>query len=98
MMPDPTAIGSFEWSELGKLLHNLWYYLALIVVFAGTMLTAMAIIPSLVSTRHLPASANQFRFSLVLASLAFLGLGLTLMIYTEDVARVIGRFYDRWWI
>ena len=97
-MPDPSAIGSFEWSELGKLLHNLWFYLALIVVFAFTMLTALAIIPSLVSTRQLPAAASHFSFTLSLAALAFLGLGITLMIYTENVARVLGRIYDRWWI
>ena len=97
-MPDPSAIGSFEWSELGKLLHNLWFYLALIVVFAACMLTAVAIIPSLVSTRHLPTAASHFSFTLGLAALAFLGLGITLMIYTENVARVLGRIYDRWWI
>mgnify|MGYP004060122751 FL=1 len=97
-MPDPSAIGSFEWSELGKLLHNLWFYLALIVVFAFTMLTALAIIPSLVSTRQLPAAASHFSFTLALTALAFLGLGITLMIYTENVARVLGRIYDRWWI
>lgn len=98
MMPDPGAIGPFEWSEIGKLLHNLWFYYALIIAFAFTMLTAMAIIPSMVATRHLPPTASLVRFSLVLTALAILGLALTLMIYTADVARVIEIFYDRYWI
>ena len=98
MMPDPSAIGSFEWSEIGKLLHNLWFYLALIFTFAIIMLTALAIIPSLVSTRHLPASANLMRFSLVLSGLGTLGLAAMLLFYTVDVARVIEIFYDRYWI
>ena len=97
-MPDPGAIGSFEWSEIGKLLHNIWYYFALIIAFAFIMLTALAIIPSLVSTRQLPQSANLLRFSLVLTGLGILGLAITLMVYTVDVARVIGIFYDRYWI
>ena len=63
MLPDPIAIGSLEWREIGTLLHNLWFYLCLIVSFAVTMLTAHAIIPSLISTGHLPKSAGLLRFS-----------------------------------
>ncbi|MEE8159666.1 MAG: hypothetical protein V3T78_09945 [Dehalococcoidia bacterium] len=98
MFPDPAPIGSFEWSEIGKLLHNLWFLLALASAFAMIMLTAHAIIPSLVSTRHLPPSANMLRFSLTLTGLGILGLALTLLAYTVGVARVIEIFYDRYWI
>lgn len=98
MFPDPTAIGSIEWSEFGRLLHNLWFYLALIFTFSIITLTAHAIIPSLVSTRHIPRSANLLRFSLTIAALGILGMALTLLAYTVGVARVIEVFYDRYWI
>jgi hypothetical protein len=98
MMPDPAAIGPFEWSEIGKLLHNLWFFLALNFTFAITMLTAHALIPSLVSTGHLPRSANLLRSTITLGALAILGLSVTLMFYTQDVAKVVERIYDRYWI
>jgi len=98
MMPDPGAIGSFEWSEIGQLLHNLWYSFALIIAVAFIMLTALAIIPSLVSTRQLPRDANLLRFSLIITGLGLFGLAATLMVFTVDVARVIGIFYDRFWM
>ena len=98
MFPDPTAIGSIEWSEIGRLLHNLWFYLGLIFAFAVTSLIAHAIIPSLVSTGHLPRNANLLRFSLTIAALGILGGALTLLAYTVGVARLIEVFYDRYWI
>jgi len=98
MTPDPSAVGSFEWGEIGKLLHNLWFYWALIIAFAFLMLTAFAVIPSLVSTRHIPPTANLLRFSLIIVGLGILGLALTLLSYTVDVVRVIDIFYDRYWM
>ena len=98
MMPDPSAVGSFEWSEIGKLLHNLWFYLALIFPFALLMLTSFALIPSLVSTGQLPKSAQLMRFSLFMAGMGLLGLAAVLLFYTVEVARVIEVFYDRYWI
>ena len=62
------------------------------------MLTALAIIPSLVSTGHLPRTALLFRFSMVVTALAFLGLALLLMSYTVNVARVFDTFWNRFWI
>lgn len=98
MMPDPGAIGSFEWSEIGQLLHYLWYYFAVIIAVAFIMLTALAIIPSLVSTRQLPQDANLLRFPLIVTGLGLFGLAATLMVYTVDAAQVIAIFYDRHWM
>ncbi len=98
MLPDPTAIGSYEWSEIGQLLNNLWFYLASVVTLALTLLVAHAVIPSLVSTGHLTQSANLLRFSLTIAALGVLGLALTILAYTVNLARIIELFYDRYWI
>lgn len=98
MFPDPVAIGSAEWSEIGKLLQNLWLYLVLIATFGIVMLTAHAVIPSLISTRQVPQSANLLRFSLTVAGLGILVIAIILLIFTIEVARVIEIFYDRHWI
>jgi len=98
MFPDPVAIGSAEWSEIGKLLQNLWLYLVLIATFGIVILTAHAVIPSLISTRQVPQSANLLRFSLTVAGLGILVIAIILLIFTIEVARVIEIFYDRYWI
>ena len=98
MLPDPIAIGSLEWRELGTLLHNLWFYLLLIATFAVTMLTAHAVIPSLISTGHLPRSAGLLRFSLTIAAMVILAFALTVLSFAVNLAYVIERFYDRFWI
>jgi hypothetical protein len=98
MLPDPIAIGSLEWREIGALLHNLWFYLCLIVTFAVTMLTAHAIIPSLISTGHLPRSAGLLRFSLTVTALVILAFALTVLSMAVNMAYVIETFYDRFWI
>ncbi len=97
MLPDPIAIGSLEWREIGTLLHNLWFYLCLIVSFAVTMLAAHAIIPSLISTGHLPKSAGLLRFSLTVTALVFLAFALTVLSMAVNLAYVIETFYDRFW-
>ena len=98
MLPDPIAIGSLEWRELGLLLHNLWFYLLLIVTFAVTMLTAHAIIPSLISTGHLPKGAGLLRFSLTVTALVILAFALTVLSMAVNLAYVLESIYDRFWI
>ena len=99
MMPDPLPISQFTWHEISKLLHNLWFFFALIFVAAMFLATSLAIIPSLVSSGHLPKTANLFRFTMVLTGFALVGLGITLMVYNYQLARVImDSFYDRYWI
>jgi hypothetical protein len=99
MMPDPSAISQFTWHEISKLLHNLWYFFALIFVAAMFLVTSLAIIPSLVSSGHLPRTANLFRFSMVLTALALVGLAITIFVYSYELTRVImDSFYDRYWI
>ena len=98
MLPDPIAIGSLEWRELGSLLHNLWFYLLLIASFAVTMLTAHAIIPSLISTGHLPKSAGLLRFSLTITALVFLAFALIVLSMAVNLAYVLESIYDRFWI
>jgi hypothetical protein len=99
MMPDPSAISQYTWHQISHLLHNLWFFFALIFTAAMFLATSLAIIPSMVSSGHLPRTANLFQFSMLLTGLALVGLGITLMVYNYDLARVImDNFYDRYWI
>lgn len=98
MMPDPGAIGSFEWGEIGTLLRYLWYYVAAVVVFGALALTSLAFIPSLVSTGHIPENAKLLRFSITVTALGTLVLALAIMLYIVNVAHVLEVIYDRFWM
>jgi hypothetical protein len=59
---DPKALTSTDWQNIHLFLQWFWIYFPLIVTFAITMLTAHALIPSAVTTGHLPASASKLKF------------------------------------
>ena len=61
MFDDPKALTGVNWHDLHVWLQWLWIYLPLVVTFALTVLIAHAIIPSLVTTGHLPATASRLR-------------------------------------
>jgi hypothetical protein len=99
MMPDPDAMNSVDWLEIGKWLTRIWVYFFCIVGFAFTLLTAHALIPSLVSTGHIPKElADRVRppmYATAVVLLAAIGFFLAL---TVGKAHHIENFYDRWWI
>jgi len=97
-MPDPAPITSLTWAEIGKLLHHLWYYFALIIAFGVLTLTSMAIIPSLVSTNALPKSANLLRFSIFITGLGLLALALFILGSIIEMFQLLDNIYDRYWI
>ena len=97
-MPDPAPITSLSWAEIGKILHHMWYYFALIIAFGALTLTSMAIIPSLISTNALPKSANLLRFSIFITGLGFLALALVVLGSIIEMAELLDRIYDRYWI
>jgi hypothetical protein len=98
MLEDPSALTSSNWNDIHIWLTLLWTYVPLLLTFALSILTAHAIIPSLVNTGHLPASAN--RIKLPLTGFGFLAIiaAVVLMIFAIDRALSIERFWDRWLI
>ena len=98
MMPDPAPITSLSWAEIGKLLHHMWYYFALIIAFGALTLTSIAIIPSLISTNALPKSANLLRVSIFITGLGCLALALVVLGSIIEMAELLDRIYDRYWI
>jgi hypothetical protein len=97
-MLDPAPLTSLTWAEIGKLLHHLWYYFGLVVAFGLLTLTSMAVIPSLVSTSALPKSANLLRFSLFITGLGLLVLALVVLGSIIEIAHLLDKIYDRYWI
>lgn len=98
MFPDPIATGSAQWSDIGQLLHNLWFYVGFVVAFGVTMLTAHAIIPSLISSGHIHRSAGLLRVSLTVAAMVFFAYALTVLSMAVNLAYVLESIYDRFWI
>ena len=95
---DPEIITSGDWSKISGLLRLLWVYVVFVVVFAKCVLLAQAIIPSLVSTHHLPDRALRLRPLLLgIASVSFVFAAL-IMINVLSRVGLIGNFYERWWI
>ncbi|PKB71669.1 MAG: hypothetical protein BZY87_04145 [SAR202 cluster bacterium Io17-Chloro-G6] len=96
MFDDPKALTSEEWRNIHLYLQWFWIYLPIVVTFALTMLTAHALIPSLVNTGQLPESMQRLRPILTgFAALLFVA-GVVILVLginaTLDVRQVWPRF------
>ena len=97
-MPDPAPIDAATWSDIQQWLLIMGIYLVFIIIFGFSILVGLAIIPSLVSTGHLPAKVLKLRplvigFSLLgfLAAATFMSLGI---FYYQG----FDNFWENWWI
>ena len=95
MFDDPKALTTASWHNIHLYLQWFWIYLPVLVTFALTMLTAHAIIPSLVITGHLPSSAQRFRIPLTLLALVVLAAAVVLMVLVIINALHVNNVYDR---
>ena len=98
MFDDPKALTSANWNDIHVWLIWFWTYLPLVITFGLSMLTAYAVIPSLVATGQLPASANRlkmpltgFAFLVFVAAVVVLVLGISSTLDLE-------KFWDRYLI
>ncbi|MAN93909.1 MAG: hypothetical protein CL747_01040 [Chloroflexi bacterium] len=73
-----------------------WIYFPIVVTFGITLLTAHALIPSLVSTGHLPESTQKLRIPLTGFAVLLFAAGVVILILginaTLDVRNVWDRF------
>ena len=99
MVPDPDAINAVDWLEIGKWLTRIWLYFFCVVGFSFTFLTAHALIPSLVSTGHIPKElGDRLRPPMyATATLILAGVGFFLAL-TVIKSHHIENIYDRFWI
>ena len=98
MFDDPKALTSANWNDIHLWLQWLWIYLPLVVTFALTVLTAHAVIPSLISTGHLSTNANRLRTPLsIFAGVVFVA-AVVILVFGINSTLDIGKFWDRYFI
>jgi len=96
---DPAIITSEIWSEIGSFLKVLWLLLPAVLGFAGSMLIAHALIPSLAATRDLkdPRILKLRPVFYGTAGLSLVGVILVLSILVPWTG-FLADIYERWWI
>ena len=92
---DPKALTSTDWQNIHLFLQWFWIYFPLIVTFAITMLTAHALIPSAVTTGHLPASASKLKIPLTLFALLLLAGAIIVAILGISQTLDVRNFWNR---
>jgi hypothetical protein len=98
MFDDPKALTSSNWNDIHNWLTFLWIYFPLIITFAFTMLVAHGFIPSLVSTKHLPQSANKIKAPLTVFALSVLGVAMVFMVLAINATLDVEKVWDRYLI
>ncbi len=92
---DPKALDSTDWNNIHLFLQWFWIYFPLVVVFAITMLTAYALIPSAVTTGHLPASASKLRLPLIAFALVVAVGAIIMLILGINQTLDVRNFWNR---
>ena len=95
---DPAGLANFEWTEIGKLLINLWIMFGLILFAAGNMLIGHVFIPSLVASYHLPRFLQKTRPLFYAATVVSVGLVIFVLYRVIELADVLARFWEDYWI
>ena len=95
---DPRVIGLESWSELGQLLRSLWLAVLFIVLFASNMILGHIMIPSFLTSGHIPDSFRKARPPLYgLATVSFV-LAMFFLARAVDYAGVLRNFWPDYWI
>ena len=95
MLEDPRALTSVEWNNIHMFLQWLWIYFPLVVTFGLTLLTAHAIIPSMVNSGQLPESTQKLRVPLTgVAGLLFVA-AVVILILGINAQLDVKAVYDR---
>ncbi len=92
---DPKALTSTDWHNIHLFLQWFWIYFPLIATFAVTMLTAYALIPSAVSTGHLPSGAAKLKLPLTLFAVLLLAGAIIILILGINQTLDVRNFWSR---
>ena len=65
---DPNYISAAVWADIKIFTHNIQFFVLFMIIFAANMLIGHNAIPSLVKSRHLPASLSKLRPPLYLVA------------------------------
>ena len=96
---DPSFITRSDWADIGEFLLGLLFIPGLMIVFAFSMLTAHALIPSLVTSGHIPEDFSKLRrVFYIIAFTALLGVISYFAFVAVNANRSFGDVYSRWWL
>ena len=94
-MEDPKALTSVDWNNIHMFLQWFWIYFPIAVTFAITLLTAHALIPSLIMTGHLPESAHKLRVPLTGFAVVLFAAGAVILVLVINAELDITNIWDR---
>ncbi len=95
---DPAFVDNELWHGISVMLRFLWAYTFFALSFAALFLTAHAIIPSLVTTGHLPGQAARLRPFIYAAAGGALLIAAAFLALTLANVSVVGKIWDRYLI
>ena len=94
MGENPNFITSSDWANISGLLPPFWALLGAVLGFAGSMLFAQAVIPSLATARDLPSPRLlKLRTPLYLSAAVFLALAISMVVVIFDRVGILGEIF-----
>ena len=94
---DPKPLSTAEWAEVGNALKFLWLALGFAVGAGPSLLTAHAIIPSVIDTKTVPAKWAKFRAPLYAVGVtSIIGILFALFMASQHTNFLLDM-YSRWW-
>ena len=97
-MGDPQFLDSEIWAGIGEFLTWVGLFALFVIASGLNFLLAHAIVPSLVTTGHLPRRVEKVRVVLYLAALGAFGLAVWFFVRMSITGEVISDIYNRFWI
>ncbi len=94
----PADVTPEQWERIRQTLVWFWAFLGFVVAFAANLLVAYAIIPSLVSTRDLPAKVATIRAVLFVLAAIFLIAALFAFVNIVNGVQVLYEIWPHRWI
>jgi hypothetical protein len=95
---DPGVIGAASWRELGQLLQSLWLAVLFVVLFASNMILGHIMLPSFVSSGHVPAAWGKTRPVFYLLAVVSFVIAMFFISRATDFAGVLRNFWPDYWI
>ena len=95
---DPTFITTAEWAQTGQILRFFFAEVLFIICFAGNMLLALAFLPSLVTTGHLPRAILGVRPMLLVIAFSSLAMVVYFFFRMIQLHDVFGVLYPGRWL
>ncbi len=95
---DPQTLTQANWSDLSGLLRFVWLFSFSVITGALSLVLALAILPSLVASHHLPRELLRVRPVFLAGGFGALSLAVVMLTIVISRIDIIGDIYRRWMI